>query len=296
VDALNSLGGRIEYLEKAGFPPVKTGGALTGGTTMIDGTVSSQFISSVLMTAPCIHDDITLVLECEPASRSYLDITCDVMKSFGGIVERDGYTRFHVRGSGGYRARDYSVEGDYSSASYFFAIAAITGGRVTVRNLNPGSVQGDMAFISALKEMGCTVYTGDSSVTVERTGDLEGIEVNMSSSPDTVQTLCMVAACARTATTIRGISHLRYKESDRIRITADGLRSLGGDVLISDDEITIRPAHLHGGSIDPHDDHRTAMSFAVLGTATGTVRVLDAGCVSKSFPEFWDTLSKVGLV
>ncbi len=296
VDALNSLGGRIEYLEKTGFPPVKTGGALMGGTTMIDGTVSSQFISSVLMAAPCIDGDITLILEREPASRSYLDITCDVMESFGGIVDREGYTRFQVRCSGRYRARDYAVEGDYSSASYYFAIAATAGGRVTVNNLNPGSVQGDMAFIAALKEMGCKVDMGQSSVTVERTGDLEGIEINMSSSPDTVQTLCMVAAFASTPTTIRGISHLRFKESDRIRITADGLRSLGGDVLISDDEITIRPARLHGGCIDPHDDHRTAMSFAVLGAATGNVRILDAGCVSKSFPEFWDTLEREGVL
>ena len=296
VDALNSLGGRIEYLEKTGFPPVKTGGALKGGTTMIDGTVSSQFISSVLMAAPCIKDDITLILKREPASRSYLDITCDVMESFGGIIEREGYTRFCVRPGGGYRARDYAVEGDYSSASYFFAIAAISGGRVTVRNLNPNSVQGDMAFLAALKEMGCTVDRGHSSVTVERTGDLEGVMINMSSSPDTVQTLCMVAAVARTPTTIQGISHLRFKESDRIRITAEGLRSLGGDILVSDDEITIRPAPLHGGCIDPHDDHRTAMSFAVLGTASGNVRILDAGCVAKSFPEFWDSLGKEGLV
>jgi 3-phosphoshikimate 1-carboxyvinyltransferase len=296
VDALNRLGGRIEYLEKTGFPPVKTGGRLKGGTTVIDGTVSSQFISSVLMAAPCIDDDITLILECEPASRSYLDITCDVIEFFGGIVEREGYTRFHVRCNGRYRARDYPVEGDYSSASYFFAIAAIAGGSVTVRNLNPCSTQGDMAFLAALKGMGCTVCMGPSSVTVERSGDLDGIGVNMSSSPDTVQTLCMVAACARTPTTIRGISHLKFKESDRIRITAEGLRSLGADVEISDDEITIRPSPLHGGSIDPHDDHRTAMSFAVLGTATGTVRVLDAGCVNKSFPGFWDSLKREGLV
>jgi 3-phosphoshikimate 1-carboxyvinyltransferase len=187
------------------------------------------------------------------------------------------------------------VEGDYSSASYFFAIAAICGGRVTVSNLKAESVQGDRRFLDALSDMGCTITSSPDSVTVERSGDLDGITFDMSTSPDTVQTLCMVAAVAKTPTTITGIAHLKFKESDRINGTAERLRSLGAHVMVRNDSLTFSPAPLHGGTIDPANDHRTAMSFAVLGLGTGGITITDAGCVSKSYPEFWDTLRHAGV-
>ena len=192
-----------------------------------------------------------------------------------------------------YGGRTYTIEGDYSSASYFFAIAAVCGGRVTVKNLVPDSVQGDRRFLEALRLMGCTVTHSENSVTVERSRDLHGITFDMSSSPDTVQTLCMVAAMAKTPTTITGISHLKFKESDRISRTAERLQALGGNVQAEDDRITIRPTPLHGGSINPDNDHRTAMSFAVLGLGVGGISITDAECVSKSFPGFWDILAGV---
>ena len=139
--------------------------------------------------------------------------------------------------------------------------------------------------------MGCDVSFSDDGVTVERTRELRGITMDMSTSPDTVQTLCMVAATANTPSTITGISHLRFKESDRITSTAEQLRSLGGNVQVEDDRITIYPAPLHGGHIDPADDHRTAMSFAVLGLGIGGVTITNAGCVNKSFPGFWESLA-----
>lgn len=226
---------------------------------------------------------------------SYLDITADVMKAFFGRVTHAGYDRFLVSTNDRYKGRTYTVEGDYSSASYFFAIAAICGGRVTVENLPPRSVQGDRRFPGALAAMGCTVSYGNNAVTVEGTGDLRGITIDMATSPDTVQTLCMVAAMAMTPTTITGISHLKFKESDRITGTAERLRALGGLVDVGNDTITIRPAPLHGGTIDPANDHRTAMSFAVLGLGTGGITIDHAECVNKSFPAFWELLRSAGV-
>ena len=293
AQALLSLGGTIDFLKNEGYPPLKVSGHLHGGSVVVDGTISSQFISSLLIAAPYAETELEVVIPSPPASQSYLDITLDVMQVFGANVTRDGYARFRVSNRRPYAGRTYTIEGDYSSASYFFAIAAICGGRVTVKNLVPDSVQGDRRFLDALRLMGCTVTRSGNAVTVERRGDLQGITFDMSSSPDTVQTLCMVAAMAKTPTTITGIGHLKFKESDRITRTAERLQALGGNVQAGDDRITIRPASLHGGSINPDNDHRTAMSFAVLGLGIGGITITDAECVSKSFPGFWDILGGV---
>lgn len=291
--ALPALGGTVEFLLKDGYPPLRVSGKLLGGPVVIDGSMSSQFISSILMAAPYAQKEVEVILPAPPASASYLDITLSVMEAFGAKVTQTGYERFIVSNADRYQARRYTVEGDYSSASYFFALAAICGGKVTVKNLAPDSVQGDRRFLIALQAMGCTVTCGTQSVTVENSGELNGIEFDMATSPDTVQTLCMVAAVAGTPTTITGISHLKFKESDRISSTAERLRLLGGDVQVSEDSITIQPALLHSGSIDPANDHRIAMSFAVLGCGIGGVTIQDAECVNKSFPGFWDQLSGV---
>jgi 3-phosphoshikimate 1-carboxyvinyltransferase len=291
ADALAALGGSVEYLKNPGYPPIRVHGTFRGGRAAVDGSLSSQFVSSLLIAAPYARQQVELLLPAPPVSRSYLDITVDIMQVFGAKVCRDCYTAFRVSNRDRYTAQDYTVEGDYSSASYFFATAALCGGRVLVKNLNPGSVQGDLEFLSLLASMGCTVQKGPDFITVERTGDLEGIDCDMSSSPDTVQTLCMVAALASTPTTIRGISHLKFKESDRLMGTAERLNLLGGDVRVGRDRIVISPAPLHGGTIDPADDHRTAMSFAVLGLATGGITIDHAESVDKSFPGFWETLA-----
>ncbi len=297
VNALNSLGGRIQYLETAGFPPLMVDGILKGGSVQVDSTVSSQFASSLLLSAPYAESPLGLHLLPGAVSRSYLDVTVDVMKAFGVPVEREGQDHFLVHPGKRYCGREYLVEGDYSSASYFFSIAAVCGGRARVSSLSPGSVQGDRQFLDALAAMGCRVSCSDDCITVESDGALTGIERDLSSSPDTVQTLCMVAACARSPSRFFGISHLQFKESNRIFAILSTLRQLGGDVRADKDgSITIRPAPLHGGTIDPAGDHRTAMSAAVLGLAVGGITVTDAGCVSKSFPEFWDILHKEGLL
>jgi 3-phosphoshikimate 1-carboxyvinyltransferase len=290
AQALHSLGGTIQFLKNEGYPPLRVSGHLHGGTAVIDGTISSQFISSILIAAPYAENKTEVIIPSPPVSGSYLDITLEVMQAFGAGVTREGYTRFSVDNTRRYTGRTYTVEGDYSSSSYFFAIAAICGGRMTVKNLVPGSVQGDRRFPDILATMGCTVTYSDNAVTVERNGELHGITVDMSASPDTVQTLCMVAAMATTPTTISGISHLKFKESNRIASTAERLIALGGDVQVGDDWITIHPSPLHGGIIDPDNDHRTAMSFAVLGLGIRGITIKNAECVNKSFPGFWDTI------
>jgi len=290
AEALPALGGTAEFEKQPGYPPLKVSGILRGGPVTIDGSVSSQFISSILMAAPYAEQEVSVMIPSPPASASYLDITLSVMEAFGAKVSRDGYERFAVSTKNRYTGRRYTIEGDYSSASYFFAIAALCGGKVTVTKLVPDSVQGDRRFLDALALMGCTVTYGKDEATVEGTGTLRGITFDMSASPDTVQTLCMVAARASTPTTITGISHLKFKESDRINGTAERLRALGGDVTVDDDSLTIHPAPIHGGIIDPENDHRTAMSFAVLGLAIGGIEITGAECVNKSFPGFWDAM------
>ena len=290
ADALGQIGGLVTFTGKHGYPPIRVSGHMKGGRVTIDGSMSSQYISSLLLVAPYADEEMELVISGSPASRSYLDITVDVMRAFGAKVMQEGYCRFVVSNRNRYSGRTCKIEGDYSSASYFFAIAAICGGRVTVTNLEPESVQGDRVFLDALRQMGCSVKYGRTSVTVERTVPLSGIHFDMSAAPDTVQTLCMVAAVAGTPTTITGISHLKFKESDRITSTAENLRLLGGDVSAENDRITIRPSSLHGGTIDPTNDHRTAMSFAVLGMGIGGVTIMGAECVRKSYPGFWETL------
>jgi len=293
ADAITHVGGSVSFLKKPGYPPLRITGHLIGGQVTIDGSESSQFISSLLLAAPYADHPMTITVAGMPASRSYLDVTVDVMRWFGAEVSEETVNIFTVSNRQRYAGRTFTVEGDYSSASYFFAIAAICGGRVKVTGLAPASVQGDRRFVDALADMGCSVRYEKDAVTVERAGPLAGITADMSSSPDTVQTLCMVAAVAKSPSVITGISHLKFKESDRISTTAENLRRLGGDVRAGDDRIRIRPAPLHGGTIDTAADHRTAMSFAVLGLGIGEVTITDTECVDKSFPGFWKSLTGV---
>lgn len=293
--ALEALGATVRYPVNTEVPPIEVAGPLRGGEVAVDGGVSSQFASSLLLAAPLMPDGLVLRLASPPVSRSYLDLTVGVMAHFGAGVDRWGYERFAVA-HGGYAGTAYAVEGDWSSASYLFALAAALGGRVTVQNLDPASAQGDRRFVGALAAMGCRVSAGPDGVTVERDGPLRGIQCEMSSAPDTVQTLAVIAALAGGPTRITGIGHLRHKESDRLAVTADRLTALGAGAAVEEDALTITPAPLHGGSIDPAGDHRTAMAFAVLGLTVGGIALEDPGCVAKSWPGFWSTLREAGLL
>lgn len=296
VTSLNKIGGEISYIERDGYPPIHVKGRFRGGTTSIDSRQSSQYISSLLLTAPYAEITTTITTPSPPVSQSYIDVTIDVMRHFKASVHASDHRAFTVISGIHYTGTEYVVEGDYSAASYFFAIAAVCGGCITVRSLNPATFQGDKIFLDALKAMGCDITYGSDGITVERHGDLSGITIDMTSSPDTVQTLSVVAAFARTRTTITGIEHLRMKESDRVKAIADTLNSLGAHVEVGDNSLSIIPGQLHGGTVDPQNDHRTAMSLAIFGLGVGNLTIENAQCVSKSFPSFWLELERRGFL
>ncbi|PWR74758.1 3-phosphoshikimate 1-carboxyvinyltransferase [Methanospirillum stamsii] len=299
IDALNAVGGNIRYLKKPGCPPVSIDGTFSGGDITIDGSISSQFISSLLIAAPYAAENTRIHLLGEPVSLPYIMMTIDSMQAFGAEVfvddGLDGETIFSVSTNHHYQERRYTIEGDFSSASYWFALAAICGGFATVSGLNSHSAQGDRRLLDILRNIGCSITDNEDGITLTRDRNipLRGIEVNMADCPDVVQTVCMVAAVADSPTRITGVHHLRMKESDRIAAIANGLTALGGNVSVEEDAITIHPTPLHGGVIHPENDHRTAMSFAVLGCYVGDVTILDAGCVTKSYPEFWEELRRI---
>ncbi len=290
VKALNALGVTISYTAREGYPPVRVeGGGIRGGCATIDGRESSQYVSSLLLSAPCAQNDVEIQVTGKLVSAPYVDLTLDVMRKFGISVYRKGYSYFKVEAGQAYRSTPFVVESDVSSASYFWAAAAVTGGTVTTKNINADSRQGDMGFLAVIEEMGCQVERGSGEITVHG-GPLHGIDADMSPMPDLVPTLAAIAPFAKGSTVIRNVSHLRYKESDRLRAVAREWARLGSRVDEHDDGLTVYgDQELSGTVVDPHDDHRIAMSLAVLGLRAPGIRITNESCVDKSFPGFWKT-------
>jgi 3-phosphoshikimate 1-carboxyvinyltransferase len=226
-------------------------------------------------------------------SRPYVDLTLDVQAAFGISHFRRGYRYFQIPGGQHYQKRDYQIDADASSASYFWAAAALTGGQVTIANINMETSQGDVDFVSVLASMGCRIESTLEGLTVEG-GPLTGIEVDMADMPDMVPTLAVVAAFAQGETIITGVSHLRHKESDRLAAVAAELTKMGVKVQETEDGLQITGGGApHGTEIETYDDHRIAMSFAVAGLRVPGVIIKDPECVAKSFPEFWDFFEKL---
>ncbi len=285
--ALRLLGVKAESQRGDGCPPVIVQGGLTGGRTRLSGRVSSQYLSALLLIGPLAPLGVEVEITGELVSRPYVDLTLEVMAAYGISYFRRGYRFFQVPGGQAYQPREYAVEADASSAAYFWAAAAVTGGRVTVANLSVDSTQGDIDFLSVLARMGCHLESSPAGLTVVG-GPLIGITVDMSAMPDQVPTLGVVAAFAQGDTVITGVGHLRHKESDRLAAVATELRRMGGEVEETADGLLIRGGRpLHGAIIHTYDDHRLAMSFAVAGLKVPGVVIEDPGCVAKSFPEFW---------
>lgn len=290
--ALRALGAEAASLGGNGCPPVRVGGpGLRGGTARLKGGTSSQYVSAILLAAPATPEGVHLHVEGPLVSRPYVDLTLGIMRRFGAEIETTPAgpepTEFIVRPGRPYRACDFEIEGDYSSASYFFAAAAVTRGRVRVDRLDPGSSQGDARFLDLLARMGCRVERGDSWVAVEGTADLRGIDADCGAMPDIVPTLAVVALFADGRTRITGVPHLKVKESDRIAAVAGEINRMGGGATPLPEGLTIEPRPLHAARIETHSDHRIAMAFAVAGLRVGGVVIADPGCVSKSFPDFW---------
>jgi len=292
VEVLMSIGAEVEYVEREGYPPLRIRGKkMRGGFDVaIAADTSSQFASSLMMAGATLPDGITLRLT-SLASASYLDITADILDAFGASVERRGEV-VRVRAAR-LQCDEYRVEGDYSSASYWFAAAAATGGVMRVRGLASPTAQGDAAFLDILAAMGCEVAVGDHEITV--TGrPLRGGRFDCNSSPDIVPTLAAIAPLASEPVEIVNVANLRVKESDRIATVAAELCRLGATVQERADSLLVRPGwSSEPATVETHNDHRIAMAFAVAGLARGGVTIANEQVVSKSYPRFWKTLDEV---
>lgn len=291
LDGLWQLGANVSTKFGNGCPPVLIeANGLPGGKAVVNAQKSSQFLSSILLSAPYAKRDVELEIADQIVSKPYIDITLSVMSSFGVDVQRDGYKRFFVRSGRRYCAREYAIEPDASSASYFFAAAALVGGRVRVMNLTADSAQGDARFVEILRQMGCEVNYGDDFIEVIGRGKLEGVEVDMNEISDTAQTLAAIAPFAKDRVVIKNIGHIRRKETDRIAAIVNELRRLKVKVDELEDGLIVYPSEVQPASIETYDDHRMAMSFAVIGLKIPGVKIKDPECVSKTFPNFFDKL------
>lgn len=293
LEALAQLGTQAESIAGTGCPPVLIhGNGMAGGTATIRGDVSSQFLSGLLLAAPCAQSEVQLSVTGTLVSVPYVTMTLAVMRAFGVDVEptmSDGVPKSFRVPRATYQCRDYAVEPDASAASYFLAAAAITGGEVTVEGLSRNSLQGDIGFVDCLEQMGCRVLWKPDSVTVAG-GKLAGIETDMNAISDTVMTLAAVALFADGPTNITNVAHVRHKETDRLAALTTELRKLGATVDERPDGMTITPALLHGAALDTYDDHRMAMGLALAGLRTPGVVINDPGCTSKTYPRYFDDL------
>ena len=290
VRALRDLGVGVSYDGEPLYPPVRIRArGIPGGRVIIPGDKSSQYVSSLLLAGPCMEHGLDVEVQGEMVSHPYLDLTLDVMAAFGISPIREGYRSFRIPGDQHYRACRLTIEGDASSASYFWAAAAVTGGTVKTRNIFARDTrQGDMGFLDILEKMGCRVEKGQDHVVVCG-GPLSGIDADMSTMPDMVPTLAAVALFAQGRTVIRNVPHLRYKESDRLEAIATQWHQLGASLEELPDGLIIHGnLPLSGAILDPHDDHRIAMALAVIGLRVPHLQIKNGDCVNKSFPNFWE--------
>ncbi|MDA1017144.1 MAG: 3-phosphoshikimate 1-carboxyvinyltransferase [Planctomycetota bacterium] len=292
VTALRNLGADVSCELETSCPPVLVRSqGLTGGATAIAGTISSQFLSALMMASPLARTEVKLQVEGELVSRPYVEMTRAVMADFGVSVDETAADQFVIRPQS-YKATRFAIEPDASAASYFFAMAAVTGGRVTVEGLHRNSLQGDIGFVDVLERMGCRVDWGVNDVTLHGR-KLHGIDVDMNEISDTAQTLAAVAIFADSPTRIRGVAHMRHKETDRVSAVATELQRLGISATEHEDGLTISPGQPQPAVVATYDDHRMAMSFALIGLKTAGIRIANPDCTAKTYPNFFEDFERV---
>lgn len=289
VDALREADAVVTYLKNEGFPPLQIKGkTLNGGEMSVDGSVSSQFLTALLMAAPLFSGDVTIRIKGELVSKPYIDITLDTMAKFGVTVKNDNYQTFTISGDAKYIAPGkFMVEGDASSASYFLAAGAIKGGTVRVTGIGQNSIQGDIRFADVLEAMGATVVWNDEYV--EITGaPLKGVNMDMNHIPDAAMTIATTALFAEGPTTMTNIYNWRVKETDRLAAMATELQKLGAKVEEGHDYIKVWPTDsLKHAEIDTYNDHRIAMCFSLVALSDTPVTINDPGCTRKTFPDYF---------
>ena len=288
LDALRQIGvsARTQF-ENGHLPVIIEADGLAGGKTRLDVTKSSQFLTALLLISPYAKNGMEIEVVGH-RDMPYIDITLAVMKAFGVNVTSEDYTYFQIQGGQQYQPRTYNIEPDASNASYFFAAAALTGGRVTVPHLNLDSAQGDVQFVHVLEQMGCQVAISDIGTTVIGPHRLKGIDVDMRTISDTALTLAVLAPFADSPVTIRNIEHTRWQETDRIHAMVTELRKLGVPVVEHRDGLEISPASITPAAIDTYEDHRVAMAFSLVGLKAPGIRINNPECVSKTFPDYFE--------
>ncbi len=295
VSALRKLGAKIEYMDRNNYLPLYIKeSSLSGGRVQVEARQSSQYVSSLMIAAPYASNDTEILTNGQMVSRPYVDMTASIMKRFGASVSQTEDDRIIVKSGSIYQGREYEIEPDASSASYFWAGAAITGSTVVTEGIDPlDSDQGDVKFLDVLQAMGCNVDVRNGSVLVTG-GRLTGIEVDMGNMPDMVPTLATVAVFAKGKTRIMNVAHLRLKESDRLSSIATEWKKLGAQVHELPDGLVIEGGtRLQPSRVDPHNDHRIAMSLAVISLMLPGMEIVNKACVNKSFPEFWGLWEKM---
>ena len=299
VDALRSCGAEVEYLGKEGCPPIRIRGRELAARerVKIDGSVSSQFITSLLLSSPRIKN-LFLEVIGTPVSQSYIRMALDTMNSFSGAVLGDNSMTWFDARSISYAPTRYLVELDASGASYFWGLAAVSRGSVTVTGVNHTSVQGDMVFPSLLEEMGCRIIKGEAEITVQGPETLRAITASMELCPDTAQTLAVVAACVSSGgvSNIRGLKTLRIKETDRLAALHDELARCNISSEFDDDSITIKGGSPIHATIKTYEDHRMALAFSLFGARSQGITIEEPHVITKSFPDYWERIKQMGLM
>jgi 3-phosphoshikimate 1-carboxyvinyltransferase len=290
LDALKQLSVDVRSEFDNGCPPVIVNAhGLHGGHVRIRADVSSQFLSALLLVCPFARGDTTIEVVGTLVSEPYIEMTLKILRLIDVRVDVEAPGRYRIPGRQSYCGASLVVEPDVSSASYFWGAAAITGGTITVPNVKIFGWQGDLRFVDVLEEMGCRIERGQNDITVHG-GPLRGVDVDMNDISDTVMTLGAVALFAEGPTTIRNVAHIRHKETDRIAALATELRKLGAEVEERADGLTITPGPLKGCAVDTYNDHRMAMSLALVGLRVPGVVIRNPGCVAKTYPGFWQDL------
>ena len=295
VTALRQAGAHIDYLSNDGYPPVHIHASrFVGGEVSVDGSVSSQFLTALLMAAPLAEENVRIRIIGELVSKPYIDITLDTMEKFGVKVTNHDYKVFDVTAGQVYRSPGtFMVEGDASSASYFLAAAAIKGGTVCVHGIGKASIQGDVRFAEVLAAMGAQVTMEDTCVTVSGR-PLTGVDMDMNHIPDAAMTIATTALFASSPTTIRNVYNWRVKETDRLHAMATELQKVGARVEEGRDYIKIWPAEqLRHAAIDTYNDHRMAMCFSLLNLSDVSVTINDPGCTAKTFPDYFERYASI---
>jgi 3-phosphoshikimate 1-carboxyvinyltransferase len=295
VDSLRQAGADIGYLKNNGYPPLSIKGhGLQGGNVTVDGSVSSQFLTALLMSAPMFEQDTTIVISGELVSKPYIDITLHTMAQFGIDVENQNYQKFVITGQQQYQSPGhFMVEGDASSASYFLAAGAIKGGTVRVTGIGKNSIQGDIRFAEVLEKMGAKVNWQDDFIEVTGAA-LKAVDLDMNHIPDAAMTIATAALFATGTTSIRNIYNWRVKETDRLAAMSCELRKVGAIVEEGEDFITITPPkQLVHAEIDTYNDHRVAMCFSLVALSHTAVTINDPGCTAKTFPDYFDRFATI---